>query len=235
MKTKALLAVLIALSTMPTLAGAQEQPQIAYRLFSGYIDKKSAGTGLKTGGTILTSSGGIMLSAAAVAWFWGDDIAAAGGSDAWDQDAKMGTTIGLSVAGAVTFGLGTTLLLATPKDYRKDYREVFAEKDAAVREALSVAALKDLAAQGKRKRVTNAWADLLTPILYLGIYATCNQVSGRDWDSGISDGFYWNVLSVVGGVSALASKSEEERLYDKYLIGRAALYGEPGTDSSELR
>lgn len=219
----AVLAALAALSL-----SAEAQPEIAYRILSGYVEKKEAAgdAGSKVAGTVLSSIGGLAIGGAAVAWFGSDEIADAMGAPRLDQDTKLGLTIGLGVGGAAFALGGAALIAAKPLDYRAAYAEVFTERDSAVREALSVAVLRDLALRGREARVTGALSSLLVPLVSSAIRVAVNVSEDKVWSDNLFSGVSWSSWSLVGGITGLFSTSEEERLYEKYLAGRDALYGE---------
>lgn len=227
MNPKRLFAFLSALLFLGALAPAQDEVEIAYRILSGYVDKKEAqgATGARIAGGILSASGGLMLGAAATTWFAGDRIAAASGASL-DPDLKSGLTIGLGVSGLGLTGLGVGFLAAKPHDYHAEYAEVFREADPRVREALSVAALRELALKGKSARVTGALSSLLVPALTVAIQAGTNLTKGKVWYDHALDSLSWSAWSIAGGITGLFGTSEEERLYAKYLAGRDAIYGE---------
>jgi hypothetical protein len=208
---------------------AEDQPQIAYRILSGYIDKKEAESesGRRIGGTILTSVGGSLLVAGGITYFAGDYLAEnVFGGGPMDPEVKRNVSLGLGIGGLGAMGIGAGILAAKPHDFDVDYAEVFAESDSQVREALAVAALKDLAIRGKKDRMVSAISNLAVPLLWGAIRAGMNSIEGRPWDDKLFDNFYWSAGSIASGVASIVSQSEEERLYEKYLAGRDALYGD---------
>ncbi|HCM25153.1 MAG: hypothetical protein A2Z99_06160 [Treponema sp. GWB1_62_6] len=226
MNNKAI-AIVIALVSAFRVA-AQEQPQIAYRILSGYVDKKQAeaNQGKKTGGLIVAGTGGMLLAAGATTWFYGDDISNSASGSPMDIEAKVGMALGLGLGGLTLTLIGGGLLFAKPNDFRAQYAEVFDENDAQIQEALAIAALKDISIQGKKVRITGAVSSFLTPLIFGAILAAANVNKGEPWSDGITDSLYWNAFSIAGGISALFSTTEEERLYEKYRAGREAFYGD---------
>ena len=226
MNTKKI-AVVMALVSAFSVA-AQEQPQIAYRILSGYVDKKQAESneGKKIGGLVLAGTGGLLLAAGATTWFYGDEISTSATGYPMDAEAKAGMALGLGLGGLTTTLIGGGLLFAKPHDFKAQYAEVFDERDAQVQEALAIAALKDISIQGKKVRITGAISSFLTPIIFGAVVAAANVSQGKEWSHDILDGLYWNAFSVAGGISALFSTTEEERLYQKYQAGREAFYGD---------
>jgi hypothetical protein len=211
---------------------AEDQPEIAYRILSGYIDKKEAGgtAGAKIAGSILAGTGGLLIGGAAVTWFGGDAIAARSGT-VFDPQTKSGVTIGLGVGGLALAVAGSALMTAKPHDYRLEYGEVFRESDAQVREAMSVAVLRDLSIKAEKARVTGALSTLLVPLLSAAITAGVNVSNGKNWYDGVMNSVGWSAWSIAGGISNLFGTSEEERLYQKYQAARDAMYGDRGGGS----
>ena len=206
---------------------AEDQPEIAYRILSGYIDKKEASgsDGNRIGGSIMAGMGGLLIAGSATTWFAGDYLSARAGGTL-DPNTKLGVTIGLGVGGLALAGTGSALMFAKPHDYRAEYREVFKEDDGQVREALSVAVLRDLSIKAEKSRITGAISTLLVPLLSAAITAGVNVSSGKTWYDGVLNSFGWSAWSIAGGISSLFGSSEEERLYAKYQAAEEALYGE---------
>jgi hypothetical protein len=222
-----LAACAVLLLAVTGFAGAEEQPQIAYRILTGYIDKKASESlsGRKGAGIGLSIGGGLVLASGAVTYLWGDSIARAAGGPALDPTVKTSVSIGLGVGGLALLSIGGSLAAARPKDYRSEYGEVFEERDPLVREALAVAVLRDLAIKGEKKRVSGAVMNLLFPVIYGAIQAGANLSQGKVWHDQVLNGLYWTAWNVASGVSELFGSSEEERLYEKYRAGREALFG----------
>jgi post-segregation antitoxin (ccd killing protein) len=206
---------------------AEDQPEIAYRILSSYVDKQEAegDRGLKIGGLISYGIGGSLAAASATTWLAGDRISRAASGHSLDPDTKLGLTLGLGIGSAVMLGVGTGLSLSHAPDYRVEYAEVFKEKDAQIREALAVAVLHDLSTKGKKERISGAVSSLLVPVLSAAITAGMNVSDGKPWQDGVLNSAGWSAWSIAGAVSQFFSLSKEERLYDKYLAGRDALYG----------
>jgi hypothetical protein len=231
MKHKSAIAVLLLLCLSLGGLAAQDQPDIAYRILSGYIDKKEAnsGMGLKTGGSIVMGLGGLIVAGAATTYFAGDDIARSAGAPAGlDPDIKIGLSIGLGVGGLVLSSVGYGMAFSKPRDYRLEYAEVFHEDDRQIREAMAVAVLRDLSIKAKNARVTSALSSFLVPVLSAAIRAGVNLSNGKEWSDGVMSSISWSAWSIAGGITGLFGSSEEERLYAKYLSGREALYGASG-------
>ncbi len=212
---------------------AQDQPEIAYRILTSYIEKKEGGRGgdSRAGGAIVAGLGGLLIAGAATTWFAGDAIAqSAGLATGMDPDTKAGLSIGLGVGGLVLSGVGAGIIFSKPHDYRLEYGEVFKEDDRLVREALSVAVLRDMSVKAQKARVTKAISNLLVPVLTAAIRAGVNLSTGKEWSDGVVSSISWSAWSVATAISGLFGSTEEERLYAKYLAGRDALYGERGSN-----
>ncbi|HUX36764.1 MAG TPA: hypothetical protein VMV44_02560 [Rectinemataceae bacterium] len=208
---------------------AEEEPEIAYRILTGYFDKKTVAgnSGAKIAGGILAGAGGLLMAGAATTWFAGDAIAANSGGS-FDPQTKTGVTIGLGVGGLALAAAGSTIMTAKAQDYRAEYPEIFKESDAQVREALSVAVLRDLSIKAENARVTGALSSLLVPLLSAAITAGVNLSKGKLWYDGVVSSVSWSAWGIAGGISRLFGSSEEERLYQKYQAAREAMYGRSG-------
>jgi len=209
------------------ILSAEDQPEIAYRILSGYIDNKEAlgAAGNKIAGGVIAGTGGLFIAGAAVTWFEGDTIASWSGNRL-DPQTKMGVAVGVGIGGLVLAGAGSALFAAKPHDFRSDYKEVFEENDSQVREAMSAAVLRDLSIKAEKARITGAISSLLVPLLSSAITAGINLTSGKVWYDGVVQSATWSAWSIAGGVAALFGTTDEERLYSKYLAAREALYGD---------
>ena len=227
MTRKIFATVLIALLSLAILA-AEDQPQIGYRILSGYLDKKEAegDRGRRGAGTAFSATGGLLLAGAATTYFAGDAIGENLFGGPMDPEIKMNVSLGLGIGGVAASAIGVGILASKPKDWTLEYAEVFEERDAQVREALAVAALKDLAIEGKRNRMIGAISNLAVPIAFGIVRSSINVAEGKDWHENIFKGIYFSPWSVISGLTSLFGTSEEERLYEKYLAGRDALYGD---------
>ncbi|MEI6385345.1 MAG: hypothetical protein WCQ50_01835, partial [Spirochaetota bacterium] len=155
---------------------AEDQPEIAYRILSSYVDKQEAegDRGLKIGGLVSYGIGSTLAAAAATTWLAGNRISQATSGHVLDPDTRLGMTLGFGIGSAVMLGVGTGLSFSHAPDYRVEYAEVFKEKDAQVREALAVAVLHDLSTKGKKERISGAVSSLLVPVLSAAITAGMN-------------------------------------------------------------
>jgi len=212
---------------LPTLA-AEEEPQIGYRILSGYIERKQieGDRGRRGAGTFFTATGGILLAGAATTYFAGDQIGESLFDGPMDPTIRNNLSLGLGIGGAATLALGAGILASKPHDWNLEYAEVFEESDAQIREALAVAAIKDLAIKGKKTRMVSAVTNLAVPLIYGAVRASINLSDRKDWYDGISEGLTWSAWNVASGIGSLFGTSEEERLYEKYQAGRDALYGD---------
>lgn len=211
-------------------AAFAEQPEIAYRILSGYVTKKESddSKGQKAGGIILSSIGGLAIAGAAATWFAGDAISQSTIGAPMDSDVKFGVSLGLGIGGLGMALGGAAIIASKPTDYRALYAEVFAEDDTEVREALSVAVLRDISIKAKQERISESVFNLLVPVVSMAIKAGANLAADREWSDNILSGVYWSAWNIASGVAGLFETTPEERLYEKYLASRDALYGESG-------
>jgi hypothetical protein len=204
---------------------ASSQPQIAYRIFSDYVDNKSESDakGKFGWGMGLTIGGGLALGTAGV--FAALDPAVL---DPNDTNLKWRVAAITGLSGAVMTGVGIGLLASPVPDYREKYRVVFLERDPLVQEALAASSLKEMAQKGKEGRIASALTTILTPLLFTGIMTAIDVSQNRPWYQSAQTNVWWLAGSAVSGGISLFSTSSEERLYDKYLSARDAMYAIPG-------
>jgi hypothetical protein len=227
MTRRLLAAVSIACISLSSLV-AEDQPQIAYRILSGYLAKEEAEgeRGKHGAGIAFATIGGTLIAGGAVTYFAGDMIGESFFGGPMDREIRTNVSLGLGIGGLASTAIGAGILAAKPRDFDMEYAEVFAETDAQVREALAVAALKDLSIKGKKNRMVSAITNLAVPLVYGAARAGMNAVEGKPWNEDIFGGFYWSAWNLASGFGSLFGTSEEERLYEKYLAGRDALYGD---------
>lgn len=207
---------------------ADDQPQIAYRIFADYIDNKSEDDAKdKLGwGLGLTIAGGLALGT-------GITFAALDPNslDPADPNLKWRVAGIVGGSGLVATGVGIALLASPVPDYREKYRVVFLEKDPLVQEALAASSLKEMAQAGKEGRIASALTTLLTPLLVTGIMTIVDAAQNnpnRPWYSSAKDNVWWLAGATISGSINLFSTSSEERLWEKYVSARDAMYAIPG-------
>jgi len=198
--------------------------QLGFKLLDGYIREHESKTNVKVGGAITVAAGGTLLAGAGILWFFGDDItrALSPTNEPWSSTTKSISVASIAASGAVGTGIGIGILLAPEPDYRSQYAMIYTEKDPAVREALAVATLSELAIEAKNDRIVSAWSSLAVPLLTATITVVANISSGKPWDDGVFTVSIAQIGSFVSGFTSLFSLSEEELLYQKYLIAKKA-------------
>jgi hypothetical protein len=208
-------------------AGSQENPEIAYHLFSNWADNYRANAirGKTVAETVLYSSGAIALGGAALTYFGGDAISNEAVGSPLDPDLKQNLTLGLGISGGALIISGMIVASVPIKDYRAVYADVFEEKDPEVREAMAVSVLRYQADKGKERRITSFVSSCVVPILACAITAGVNVAQGDQWSKGVLSSLGSSSWWMAGGVVSLFQKSPEERLYDRYLSTRDAYYG----------
>lgn len=218
--------VMILLLSGGILFSEDTQPQIAYRLLDEYVTEKEESSSRKTGGIITLSLGAAVLAGSALMWFWGDDITAAVSEvgQPWEKETKYIVCGSLAGTGIIGIGVGTGLLLAPPRDYRSEYTSVYEAEDPVVQEALAVATIKDLAEEGRRMRIISGWGNLSLTVFTMGAQVAVNISKKREWHVDLGSVFTWQIGTVVTGITSLFTRSDEERLYEKYLAAKQAIY-----------
>ena len=218
--------VMILLLSGGILFSEDTQPQIAYRLLDEYVTEKEESSSRKTSGIINLSLGAAVLAGSALMWFWGDDIteSVSAAGQPWEKKTKYIACGSLAGTGIILIGLGTGLLLVPPRDYRSEYASVYEAEDPVVQEALAVATLKDLAEEGRCTRIIYGWTNLSFTVATLGAQVAVNIAKNREWHKDLGSVFIWQISTVVTGIVSFFSKSDEERLYEKYLTAKQAIY-----------
>jgi len=203
---------------VPGMVFAQEEsPQIAYRLLDDYIRDKEIKAEKKTGPIITMIAGGTLITGGTALMIWGDPLF---------DDPSRKYILGGSIAGSgvLTLGVGTALYVKKPRDFRAEYTEIFENEDPVVQEALAVGTLREMAENGKRERIISGSIFLAFPVVSGGVQIGANLANDKPWYDGLFSVTLWQVWPIISGISSFFSKSEGERLYDKYAAAREAFY-----------
>lgn len=207
-----------------------EKPQIAYRIFSGWVDERMerAPREKKAATIALYTIGGTALAAGATTYFAGDAIAQSLTGSPMDRELKENLSLGLAISGASLIVVGTIVSSTPLKDYRAIYSDVLNEPDPEMREAMAIAALKYQSDRGKERRITSFVSGLAVPIFAGLLRVGANLIQGKEWTEGVWPSMQWSCWSAANGIVQLFTKSDEERLFERYLNARDALYGAAG-------
>jgi energy-converting hydrogenase Eha subunit A len=214
------------LAQNPPIRFSSDKPQIAYHLFSTWADnyQTEATRGKVIGSTILYSIGALGTAGSIVTWTKGDEIAREITGSPIDPELRNGLTLGLGIGAGVSFLSGILVSVTPIKDYRAIYADVFQENDAEVQEAMAASVLHYQADRGKERRITSFVSGLIVPLIAGGITASINAAQGRNWTDGMFDSIKGSSWSMAWSITSLFSKTEEERLYDRYISARDAYY-----------
>jgi hypothetical protein len=213
--------------TLPTLP-QEPKPQIAYNLFSTWADNymTSARRGQTIAEGVLFTTGALSLAGSALTWYGGDEISRNASGSPMDADLKQNLTMGLGIGGGALVLSGMIVGSFPIKDYRSIYADIFKEKDPEVQEAMAVSVLRYQADKGKERRITSFITGLVVPVLSCCILGGVNVANGdsfgKDFMRNLGNSSWW----MAGSIVSLFQKTSEERLYDRYLATRDALYGE---------
>jgi hypothetical protein len=199
-----------------------QQPQIAYRILNDYVTQEQAKANDKTWSYIMLGTGGALMAGSAGVWFFGPQITAI--NPDWTPDVTTIVTVSLAGAGVATAGVGLVGALIPPVDVRTQYASVYGEQDSVVQEAMATAALKDIADRGRNARITGAIVGIGTPILTVATQVIINVCMGSEWYDNLASVSTWQIPWLVSGITDLFSLSSGERLYEKYLAARSAIY-----------
>jgi hypothetical protein len=208
----------VAFSESPT-------PQLAFLFLDEYVQEKEQAGGRLTGGVISLALGSAAFAGGAVLFFFGDPIteALSPTGEAWDPQTKSIVSGSLAASGALGMGVGMALLLAPPPDYRSRFSHVYSEEDPQLRESLAAAALFDMAEEGKRERILSGVTNIAIPIVSVGLQLGINLATEEEWHKGLTSVSFWQIGTLITGVMSLADRSEEEKLYLRYLAAKSAL------------
>jgi hypothetical protein len=218
--------LLLSLTAFGALAQSRSEPQIAYRILGDYIVKKQSQADDRLWAGIMLGTGGVFLAGGAASWFLGDTIsqAVAPGNTGWTEENKFRVSIVLGGIGAASSAVGLIGMIAPSEDWKKKFQLIYDEKDPVVQEALSVASLKELADSGRDRRITSAAVNIATPLAVLLLQTILNVSTGKSWYQGYESVGSWQIPAIVAAATTIATPSSEERLYEKYMSARAAIY-----------
>jgi hypothetical protein len=230
---KKLCSCLVALCLFSSLAWGQSaasqpadqaNPQIAFRLFSDYVDKKGQEANPFVGGVLVASLGLGCFVAGGLSLAYGDQFFP---SQGWtDPEAKWIAGSGFLAVGGICVGAGIGLMNAPSPDLRVQYPLVFSETDPVVQEALAASYLLDLARQGRDRRVSGGLFEIGLPIVNCLGAILYNCFSNKDWNYNLDKVGGINLFGILDGLlNIFVYQSEEERLYDQYLSAKSAYFG----------
>jgi hypothetical protein len=212
--------------SLPTIKFSDGKPQIAYRLFSNWADNYMADArrGKTIAEAVLYSSGAVSLAGSALTWFGGDAISQEIDGVPMDPELKQNLALAFGITGAALVLSGSIVSSVPIKDYRAIYADVFEERDPEVQEAMAASVLRYQADRGKERRITSFVSGLLVPIIACGITAGINSAQGRSWSDGLLSSLQGSSWGMAGSITSLFTRTPEERLYQRYLSTRDALY-----------
>jgi hypothetical protein len=214
-------------STPIPLTEREAKPQVAYRLFSNWADnyERNARRGKSIAEGVLFGTGALFVGGAAATWYGGDEISMRSSGSPMDLQLKQNLTLGFGITGGILLASGFIAASVPIKDYRAIYADVFQERDPEVQEAMAVSVLRYQADRGRERRITSFITGIVVPILAGGIKAGYNLSVGDRWSNGVWDTMNYSSWSAVSGIISLFSKTDEERLYERYINTRDALNG----------
>lgn len=206
----------------------EAKPQIAFHLFSTWADNYmvQAKRDRVIGSSILYGAGSLLAAGSVVTWLKGDDMAESATGAPMDPTLKQNLTMGLGIGAGVLYLTGIVISVAPIKDYRSIYADVFKEKDPEVQEAMAVSVLRYQADQGKERRITSFISGLVVPILAGGIVVGANLAQREPWSTNVLNTLSSASWSMSVSILQLFEKTPEERLYERYLNTRDALYSQ---------
>jgi hypothetical protein len=213
--------------SLPTSGFTGVKPQVAYHLFSNWADNYmvDAKRGKAIAEGILYGLGSVSLAGAALTWYGGDAISNNVSGAPMDQNLKQNLTMGFGIGGGALILAGMIVNSVPIKDYRAIYADVFQEKDPEVQEAMAVSVLRYQSDQGRERRIVSFVSGLIVPLLAGGIKAGANLSQGQPWGTDVLSTMGNSSWWMAGSIVYLFQKTPEERLYDRYLSTRDALYG----------
>jgi hypothetical protein len=209
------------------LSPPEGKPQVAYRLFSKWADnyQVEARRGKTIAESVLFSAGALSLGGSALAWYGGDSISREMTGSPMDADLKQNLALGLGIGGGALLVSGLIVHSIPIKDYRAIYADIFEEQDPEVREAMAVSVLRYQADRGKESRIISFVSGFVVPLIAGGIKAGTNLAQGDNWSKDVLSSMGSSSWWMAGSIVSLFQKTPEERLYERYLATRDALYG----------
>jgi hypothetical protein len=203
------------------------KPEVAYRLFSKWADnyQVEALRGKTIAQAVLFSAGALSIAGSALTWYGGDEISREATGSPMDADLKRNMSLGLGIGGGALLVSGLIVRSIPIKDYRAIYADIFEEKDPEVREAMAVSVLRYQADRGKEARIVSFISGFVVPIIAGSIQAGTNLAQGEAWSKDVLSSMGSSSWWMAGSIVSLFQKSPEERLYERYLSTRDALYG----------
>jgi hypothetical protein len=176
------------------------------------------------GETILYGGGAMLLGGAALTWYGGDSISHDLYGAPMDGAFKNNLTLGLGIGAASFLTLGMIVASVPIKDYRAIYADVFAETDPEVQEAMAVSVLRYQADKGKESRIVSFITGLAVPLAAAAITGSIDIAQGKSWSDGLLTSLKGSSWCMGFSVLSLFQKTPQERLYERYLTTRDALY-----------
>ena len=203
--------VVILLALVPVASDAQ----LAVEYLEEYVASKEAGGADPTAAWATVIAGGTVAAAGGVLYF-------AVPEQRWDSTTRYtvsGTMVGTGLVAGV---VGTAMLASGNVDYRSRYEHIFTQPIADLRDRQAAGALFRLADDAYRRRRLSGFVKLTIPLLAVGSTVTANALlEDREWYQDVPTIAFSQIWSVVSGLSDLARRSPEERLYARYRAERA--------------
>lgn len=211
--------------TLPIRISSTE-PQIAYRLFSTWADNYAtdARKGKAIGSAVLFGAGSLCVAGSIVTWTKGEEIYRQANEAPMPTELRQNLALGLGIGAGALYLSGILVSVSPIKDYRAIYADVFEERDAEVQEAMAAAVLRYQSDRGKERRITSFVSGILVPVIACGITAGINASQGKTWSDGLESTLQGSSWGMAGSLTSLFTKTPEERLYERYLATRDALY-----------
>jgi|GEM_PF-5281148 len=212
----------------PSLMAPEAQPQIAFPLLKNYADFQLAKDEqfYRFGGWAVTIIGGLSFLGGATGLALYSENPTNNLADMTLQNSAT-----LCLFGSVNLGFGLRDLIWPPtRDRSMEYRLVSSENDLVLREATAAATLKGWSDDARNRRTLAGFINIALAPVALGLSALLETSRGKPWYSGYSTNPAIPLLGAIcvlnGGVSLLQT-SPEEKLYQKYLAARDAVYSLP--------
>jgi hypothetical protein len=214
-----LILLLAGLSTQVFAQVDDSQPAVRY--LEEYVRMKENAGGDRTAAWATVISGGVVAAGGTVLYFTGDALSRRVSGEPWSRTTRYtvsGTMVG---TGIVAAGVGGAMLVSSNADYRSRYQHIFTQPLPHLRERQAAEALHDLAQTAYRRRRLAGMVKIGIPILTVATTMSANALlPDRDWYQDVPTIAFGQVWSVISGISDLARRSREERLYDRYLAER---------------
>lgn len=211
----AVLALTLSVGVATVLPAQEAQPAVRY--LEEYVRLKESAGADRTAAWATVIAGSAVVAGGTTLYFVVPE-------DRWGATTRYTVSGAMVGTGLVAGVVGGAMLASGNVDYRSRYEHIFTQPLPDLRERQAAGALYGLASDAYTRRRLSGLVKIAIPILAVGSTMTANfLLPDREWHQDVPTIAFSQIWSVVSGLSDLARRSPEERLYDRYLAERAQL------------